>query len=158
MEGHPARVRRSASGLVVGSVAIVATMFFGDNQGEGDERSKPIEMAACEAIYNTQDGASFAAHHRDLAGNPIFQTDSSPALGAATTVGTAPSRHNQIQAKTWRVRPGSYKPILWVTYWTFGINGGLRDRHARLMAAGLGSLRRRRLERSTGSSDSRSWP
>ncbi|MFZ2056390.1 MAG: cytochrome ubiquinol oxidase subunit I [Acidimicrobiales bacterium] len=138
--------------LVVGSVAIVATMFFGDNQARVMERQQPMKMAAAEAIYNTQDGASFSLLTiGDLSGNPIFQIRLPHLLSVlADNSWNGPVQGiNQIQAKdVAKSGPGSYKPILWVTYWTFRIMVGCGILMLGLMAAGLWLVRRRRLERS----------
>ena len=138
--------------LVVGSVAIVATMFFGDNQARVMERQQPMKMAAAEAIYNTQDGASFSLLTiGDLSGNPIFQIRLPHLLSVlADNSWNGPVQGiNQIQAKdVAKSGPGSYKPILWVTYWTFRIMVGCGIVMLGLMAAGLWLMRRRRLERS----------
>jgi len=57
---------------------------------------------------------------------------------------------NQIQAKeTAKYGPGNYKPILWVTYWTFRIMVGCGIVMFCLMAVGLWLMRKRRLERTT---------
>ena len=139
--------------LVVGSVAIVATMFFGDNQARVMERQQPMKMAAAEAIYNTQDGASFSLLTiGDLSGNPSFQIRLPHLLSVlADNSWNGPVQGiNQIQAKdVAKSGPGSYKPILWVTYWTFRIMVGCGIVMLGLMAAGLWLMRRRRLERST---------
>jgi cytochrome d ubiquinol oxidase subunit I len=138
--------------LVVGSVAIVATMFFGDNQARVMERQQPMKMAAAEAIYNTQDGASFSLLTiGDLSGNPIFQIRLPHLLSVlADNSWNGPVQGiNQIQAKeVAKSGPGSYEPILWVTYWTFRIMVGCGIVMLGLLAAGLWLMRRRRLERS----------
>ena len=138
--------------LVVGAVAIVATMFFGDNQARIMERQQPMKMAAAEAIYNTQNGASFSLLTiGDLSGNPIFQIRLPHMLSVlADNNWDGPVQGiNQIQAKeVAKYGPGNYKPILWVTYWTFRIMVGCGILMLLLLAAGLWLMRRRRLEQS----------
>ena len=138
--------------LVVGVVAIVATMFFGDNQARVMERQQPMKMAAAEAIYNTQNGASFSLLTiGDLSGNPIFQIRLPHMLSvlADNNWDGAVQGINQIQAKeAAKYGPGNYKPILWVTYWTFRIMVGCGILMLVLLAAGLWLMRRRRLEQS----------
>ncbi|MGO9406353.1 MAG: cytochrome ubiquinol oxidase subunit I, partial [Acidimicrobiales bacterium] len=138
--------------LVVGAVAIVATMFFGDNQARVMERQQPMKMAAAEAIYNTQNGASFSLLTiGDLSGNPIFQIRLPHMLSVlADNNWDGPVQGiNQIQAKeVAKYGPGNYKPILWVTYWTFRIMVGCGILMLVLLAAGLWLMRRRRLEQS----------
>ena len=71
---HPVFAASAKLALVVGTIAIVATMFFGDNQARLMEKQQPMKMAAAEAIYNTQNGASFSLLTiGNLSGNPIFQ-------------------------------------------------------------------------------------
>jgi cytochrome d ubiquinol oxidase subunit I len=139
--------------LVVGSVAIVATLLFGDNQARTMERQQPMKMAAAEAIYNTQNGASFSLLTiGDLSGNPIFQIRLPHMLSVlADNSWNGPVQGiNQIQAKeAAKYGPGNYKPILWVTYWTFRIMVGCGILLLLLLAAGLWLMRRRRLERSS---------
>jgi cytochrome d ubiquinol oxidase subunit I len=138
--------------LVVGAVAIVATMFFGDNQARIMERQQPMKMAAAEAIYNTQNGASFSLLTiGDLSGNPIFQIRLPHMLSVlADNNWDGPVQGiNQIQAKeVAKYGPGNYRPILWVTYWTFRIMVGCGILMLLLLAAGLWLMRRRRLEQS----------
>ena len=128
-------------------------MFFGDNQARLMEKQQPMKMAAAEAIYNTQNGASFSpAHHRQ----PLRATRSSRSVCPTcsrswpTTRWDGPVQGiNQIQAKeAAKYGPGNYKPILWVTYWTFRIMVGCGILMFLMLAVGLWLMRRRRLERS----------
>ena len=127
--------------LVIGAVAIVATMFFGDNQARVMERQQPMKMAAAEAIYNTQNGASFSLLTiGDLSGNPVFQIRLPHMLSvlADNSWDGQVLGINQIQAKEAATYgPGNYKPILWVTYWTFRIMVGAGILMLLLLAAGL---------------------
>jgi len=154
--GHPARPVFASSAklaLVVGSVAIVATMFFGDNQARVMERQQPMKMAAAEAIYNTQNGASFSLLTiGDLSGDPIFQIRLPHLLSvlADNNWNGSVQGIDQIQAQeTAKYGPGNYKPILWVTYWTFRIMVGCGILMLALLALGLLLMRRRRLEQSS---------
>jgi cytochrome d ubiquinol oxidase subunit I len=138
--------------IIIGAVAIVATMFFGDNQARVMERQQPMKMAAAEAIYNTQNGASFSLLTiGDLSGNPIFQIRLPHMLSvlADNSWNGSVQGINQIQAKeAAKYGQGSYKPILWVTYWTFRLMVGCGILMLLLLAAGLWLMRRGRLERS----------
>ncbi|MGO9583626.1 MAG: cytochrome ubiquinol oxidase subunit I [Acidimicrobiales bacterium] len=138
--------------IIIGVVAIVATMFFGDNQARVMERQQPMKMAAAEAIYNTQNGASFSLLTiGDLSGNPIFQIRLPHMLSvlADNSWNGSVQGINQIQAKeAAKYGPGNYKPILWVTYWTFRLMVGCGILMLLLLAAGLWLMRRGRLERS----------
>ena len=49
-------------------------MFLGDNQAKEMEVQQPMKMAAAEALYTTEHGASFSLLTiGNLSGNPIFQ-------------------------------------------------------------------------------------
>ena len=51
---HPVFSASAKLALIVGVVAVVATMFFGDNQARLMEKQQPMKMASAEAVYNTQ--------------------------------------------------------------------------------------------------------
>jgi len=71
---HPVFSASAKLAIIVGTIAVVATMFFGDNQAKLMEKQQPMKMAAAEAIYNTQDGASFSLLTiGNLSGDPVFQ-------------------------------------------------------------------------------------
>jgi cytochrome d ubiquinol oxidase subunit I len=149
---HPVFATSAQLAMVIGSIAIVATMFFGDNQARLMEKQQPMKMAAAEAIYNTQNGASFSLLTvGNLSGTPIFQIRLPHMLSvlADNTWDGSVQGINQIQAKeAAKYGPGNYKPILWVTYWTFRIMVGCGILMFVMMAIGLWLMRRRRLERS----------
>jgi len=111
-----------------------------------------MKMAAAEAIYNTQNGASFSLLTiGNLSGNPIFQIRLPHMLSVLADNNWDGSVQgiNQIQAaEAAKYGPGNYKPILWVTYWSFRIMVGCGILMLLLMAAGLWLMRRRRLEQS----------
>ncbi|MGA2835152.1 MAG: cytochrome ubiquinol oxidase subunit I [Acidimicrobiales bacterium] len=125
---HPVFSASAKLALVVGVIAVVATMFFGDNQARLMEKQQPMKMAAAEAVYNTQDGASFSLLTiGNLSGDPIFQIRIPHALSVlADNDWNGPVQGiNQIQAQeASKYGPGSYVPVLWVTYWTFRIMVG----------------------------------
>jgi cytochrome d ubiquinol oxidase subunit I len=149
---HPVFATSAQLAMVIGSIAIVATMFFGDNQARLMEKQQPMKMAAAEAIYNTQNGASFSLLTiGNLSGTPIFQIRLPHMLSvlADNTWDGSVQGISQIQAKeAAKYGPGNYKPILWVTYWTFRIMVGCGILMFVMMAIGLWLMRRRRLERS----------
>ncbi len=149
---HPVFATSAQLAMIVGSIAIVATMFFGDNQARLMEKQQPMKMAAAEAIYDTQSGASFSLLTiGNLSGTPIFQIRLPHMLSvlADNTWDGSVQGINQIQAKeAAKYGAGNYKPILWVTYWTFRIMVGCGILMFMMMAIGLWLMRGRRLERS----------
>ena len=139
---HPVFSASAKLALIVGVIAVVATMFFGDNQARLMEKQQPMKMAAAEAVYNTQDGASFSLLTiGNLSGDPIFQIRIPHALSVlADNDWNGPVQGiNQIQAQeAAKYGPGSYVPVLWVTYWTFRIMVGMR--HPHVPRPGLGDV------------------
>jgi len=87
-----------------------------------------MKMAAAEAQYNTQNGASFSLLTiGNLSGDPIFQIRVPHALSVLSDNSwDGPVQGiNQVQAKEQATYgKGSYVPVLWVTYWTFRIMVG----------------------------------
>ena len=149
---HPVFSASAKLALTVGAVAIVATMFFGDNQARLMEKQQPMKMAAAEAIYKTQDGASFSLLTiGNLSGDPIFQIRVPHMLSvlADNTWDGQVQGIDQIQAKEAAAYgPGNYKPILWVTYWTFRIMVGCGIVMLLGLVWGLWLMYRRKLDTS----------
>ncbi len=125
---HPVFAASAKLALVVGVIAVLATMFFGDNQARLMEKQQPMKMAAAEAVYNTQNGASFSLLTiGNLSGDPVFQIRIPHALSvlADNSWDGSVQGINNIQAdETAKYGKGSYVPVLWVTYWTFRIMVG----------------------------------
>ena len=149
---HPVFSASAKLALIVGVVAVVATMFFGDNQARLMEKQQPMKMAAAEAVYNTQDGASFSLLTiGNLSGDPIFQIRIPHALSVLSDNSWDGSVQgiNQIQAaETAKYGKGSYVPVLWVTYWTFRIMVGCGILMFLGLAWGMVLLYRRKLDTS----------
>jgi len=138
--------------LVVAAIAVVATMWFGDSQAKLMETQQPMKMAAAEAIYNTQSGASFSLLTiGNLSGQPIFQIRLPHMLSVLADNswnGSVDGINNVQRAEVSKYGPGDYAPILWVEYWTFRIMVGCGILMVLLAGAGLWLMRRKKLERS----------
>jgi cytochrome d ubiquinol oxidase subunit I len=84
---------------------------------------QPMKMAAAEALYNTQNGASFSLLTiGNLSGQPIFQIRVPHLLSLIADLSWNGQvlGINQMQAvETARYGSGNYTPILWLTYWSF---------------------------------------
>ena len=149
---HPVFSTSAKLALIVGVVAVVATMFFGDNQARLMETQQPMKMAAAEAQYNTTRGASFSLLTvGNLSGSPIFQIRVPHALSVLSDNSwDGPVQGiNQIQAsETAKYGKGSYVPVLWVTYWTFRIMVGCGILMFLGLAWGMILLYRRKLDTS----------
>ena len=117
---------------VSASVALVCTvlvMVTGDLQARLMDSQQPMKMAAAEAVYRTQSGASFSLLTiGNLSGQPIFQIRIPHLLSLIATLswnGTVTGITGAQQAEAARYGPGSYVPVLWVTYWSFRLMVGL---------------------------------
>ena len=133
-------------------VSVLVTSVAGDLQGRLMDTQQPMKMAAAEALYNTQRGASFSLLTiGNLSGKPIFQIRLPHVLSLIGTLrwnGTVQGI-NQIQAlESARYGHGSYVPVLWVTYWSFRVMVGMGLLLIALSAWGVWVGRRRRLETS----------
>ena len=88
-----------------------------------------MKMAAAEAVYRTQAGASFSLLTiGNLSGQPIFQIRIPHLLSLIATLswnGRVDGITQVQQAEAAAHGPGSYVPVLWVTYWSFRLMVGL---------------------------------
>jgi cytochrome d ubiquinol oxidase subunit I len=115
------RATAFAAALVL--VTVVLTAIAGDFQARLLDVQQPMKMAAAEALYNTQNGASFSLLTiGNLSGQPVFQIRVPHLLSLIAdmswngqVVGI-----NQMQAsEAATYGAGSYTPVLWLTYWSF---------------------------------------
>jgi cytochrome d ubiquinol oxidase subunit I len=128
--GNVAAFTRSAR--LAAGVALVCTVLVivtGDIQARLMDSQQPMKMAAAEAVYRTQNGASFSLLTiGNLSGQPIFQIRIPHLLSLIATTswnGTVTGITGAQHAEALRYGPGSYVPVLWVTYWGFRIMVGL---------------------------------
>ncbi len=149
---HEAFSKAARVAVVVTLITAVGTILLGDNQAKQMETQQPMKMAAAEALYNTQSGASFSLLTiGDLSGNPVFQIRVPHILSvlATNTWDGKVKGINQIQKQAAaKYGKGSYVPVIWVLYWSFRIMVGLGILLLLLGAAGLWLMRKRRLEKS----------
>ena len=138
--------------VVVTVISAVATMFLGDNQAKLMTQQQPMKMAAAEALYNTQHGASFSILTiGNLEDNPVFQVRIPHILSvlATNTWNGKVEGINQLQKKAEaKYGAGSYVPVIWLCYWSFRIMVGLGILLFFLGGIGLWLVRKRRLESS----------
>ncbi len=149
---HEAFSKAARVAVVVTLITAVGTILLGDNQAKQMETQQPMKMAAAEALYNTQSGASFSLLTiGDLSGNPVFQIRVPHILSvlATNTWDGKVQGINQLQKQAAaKYGKGSYVPVIWVLYWSFRIMVGLGILLLLLGGAGLWLMRKRRLERS----------
>jgi cytochrome d ubiquinol oxidase subunit I len=138
--------------MVVTVLMAIFTMFLGDNQAKEMEVQQPMKMAAAEALYNTQSGASFSLLTiGNLKDNAVFQVRVPHILSvlATNTWDGKVKGINQLQKEaTKKFGAGSYVPVIWLCYWSFRIMVGLGILLFFLGAIALWLIRKRRLEKS----------
>jgi cytochrome d ubiquinol oxidase subunit I len=124
----PADLPAYRTGLKFGAwttlIAFAATAISGDTQGKIMTEVQPMKMAAAEALYQTEAPASFSILTiGTLDGSrPVFEI-TIPYLLSFLATGTFDGEVqgiNDLQAQyVTEFGPGSYTPIIPVTYWTF---------------------------------------
>ena len=125
-------------------VAGLATALIGHAQGQLMTKEQPMKMAAAEALYTTESGASFSLF--DIGPWQKFPDKSLVSIriphglsilasnswnGTVLGINDVESRYTALYG------PGNYKPIVGVTYWTFRIMTGLGFLAMLLAAVGL---------------------
>ena len=121
--------RSARLSAAVALVCVVLVIVTGDIQARLMDTQQPMKMAAAEAVYQTRSGASFSLITiGNLSGQPIFQIRIPHLLSLIATLswngrvtGVIGAQH----AEAVKYGPGSYVPVLWVTYWGFRIMVGL---------------------------------
>jgi cytochrome bd ubiquinol oxidase subunit I len=126
---HVAAFTRSAR--LAAGVALVCTLLVivtGDIQARLMDTQQPMKMAAAEAVYRTQAGASFSLLTiGNLSGQPIFQIRVPHLLSLIATLswnGTVDGIAQVQNTEAAKYGPGGYVPVLWVTYWSFRLMVG----------------------------------
>jgi cytochrome d ubiquinol oxidase subunit I len=121
------RSARLAAGVAL--VCTVLVIVTGDLQARLMDSQQPMKMASAEAVYRTQSGASFSLLTiGNLSGQPIFQIRIPHLLSLIATLswnGRVTGIAQAQRAEVLQHGPGSYVPVLWVTYWSFRIMVGL---------------------------------
>jgi cytochrome d ubiquinol oxidase subunit I len=111
-------------GAITVLVAAVAVVVTGDIQGKIMTETQPMKMAAAEALYETSAPAEFSLLTiGSLNGQREVWSLTVPHglsfLATATWNGEVEGINNLQRAYEQRFGPGSYKPNIPVTYWTF---------------------------------------
>ncbi|MGO9342486.1 MAG: cytochrome ubiquinol oxidase subunit I [Acidimicrobiales bacterium] len=130
-------------------VAVILTCVAGDAQARLMDTQQPMKMAAAEALYQTKDGASFSLLTiGNLKGNPVFQIRVPHLLSliADLSWNGQVSGITQVQAaEAAKYGPGSYVPVIWLTYWSFRVMAGAGVMMILLCAWGVWLARRKRM-------------
>jgi cytochrome d ubiquinol oxidase subunit I len=139
-------------GLAVALAAGIATAVTGDVQARLMDSQQPMKMAAAEALYNTSNSASFSLFTiGTLSGSEELWSVRVPYLLSLIATlnphGTVQGINDVERAYVKKYGPGSYKPIIPVTYWSFRLMIGFGLLASLLALAGLWLTRRRRIPR-----------
>jgi cytochrome d ubiquinol oxidase subunit I len=139
-------------GLIVALVAGAGSVVTGDVQARLMDSQQPMKMAAAEALYDTESGASFSLFTiGTLNGSKELWSARVPGLLSMIATlnphGTVQGINNVQRAYVAKYGPGSYKPVIPVTYWTFRLMIGFGFLAMLIAAAGLWLSRRRRVPR-----------
>jgi cytochrome bd ubiquinol oxidase subunit I len=140
-------------GLTVALVAGIATAVTGDVQARLMDSQQPMKMAAAEAMYNTSAPASFSLVTIGSlnGGKELWSVRVPYLLSLIATLnphGTVQGINNVERAYVKKYGPGSYKPVIPVTYWSFRLMAGFGSLASLLALGGLWLTRRRRIPRS----------
>jgi cytochrome d ubiquinol oxidase subunit I len=140
-------------GLAITLVAGIATAVTGDIQARLMDSQQPMKMAAAEALYTTEDGASFSLFtFGSLDGDKELWSVRVPGLLSLIATlnphGTVQGINNVERAYDKKYGPGQYRPYIPVTYWSFRLMAGFGSLAALLALIGLWMTRRRRIPRS----------
>jgi cytochrome d ubiquinol oxidase subunit I len=152
-------LRRSSNGPLFGSVARIAlwatlasaivTVLIGHEQGQLMTKQQPMKMAAAEALYKTEKGATFSLF--DIGPWSKHPEKSLVSIGIPHGLSILADNSwngkvegiNDLQAEyTAKYGPGDYRPIVGVDYWSFRIMAGLGFLAVLFSAAGLWLARR----------------
>jgi cytochrome bd ubiquinol oxidase subunit I len=118
------------AGAITTLIAAAATLITGDTQGKVMTSYQPMKMAAAEALYHTAQPAPFSIITiGTLDGSkPLFEI-TIPGLLSFLATGSFHGKVlgiDNIQAQYQQIYgPGSYTPIIPLTYWTFRLMIGI---------------------------------
>ncbi|BCB90639.1 cytochrome ubiquinol oxidase subunit I [Phytohabitans suffuscus] len=137
-------------GAWVTLAAAVAVAVTGDTQGKIMTEVQPMKMAAAEALYDTEQPAAFSVLTIGTldGGQEVFAIKIPYLLswlGTGDTHGRVEGV-NDLQAQyAAQFGPGTYSPVIPVTYWSFRLMIGLGTLAAALALVALWSQRRGRV-------------
>jgi len=112
-------------GLVIGTVAVLATMGFGHAQGQRMADTQPMKLAAAEGLWNSEDPAGLSMFQiGDEANRQEIFNIRIPSLLSFLTYNTLDGKVqgiNQLQEQyEAEYGEGNYvPPAIWLTYWSF---------------------------------------
>ena len=143
-------------GLWATLASSIAVILLGHTQAQLMTKQQPMKMAAAEALYKTETGATFSLF--DIGPWQRYPNESLVTIGLPHFLsvladnswnGTVLGMNDIQRADVKRYGAGNYKPIVGVTYWSFRVMAGLGFLAALVALGGLWLARvPGRLERS----------
>ena len=135
---------------VFGTISIILVVFVGHSQAQHMVRTQPMKMAAVEALWNSEDPASFSlftigdqANRRDVFSVRI------PAVLSLLSYNQLTGRVEGIielqEAYEKQYGPGNYIPPVIINYWTFRLMVGVGFLMLAIAAYGLVQILRGKL-------------
>jgi cytochrome d ubiquinol oxidase subunit I len=117
------------------------------------DTQEPMKMAAAEANYHTANGANFSLLSvGNLSDQPVFQIGVPHVLSLIEDLswnGQVPGIDNIQGADAAKYGPGSYVPMIWLSYWSFRTMVGIGFLLIGLGGWGVWLARRRKLTENT---------
>jgi cytochrome d ubiquinol oxidase subunit I len=144
--------RRSAHiGLIAALIGSFLVAIVGHIQAQHMVQTQPMKMAAAEALYNSENPASFSLLTiGNTQGNPVFSIRIPDLLSilAYNEAGGEVQGINQLQAAyVQKYGPGDYVPPVPVIYWSFRVMVGIGVLMILLALLALFMVIRRRFEK-----------
>ncbi|NMH99288.1 cytochrome ubiquinol oxidase subunit I [Pseudonocardia acidicola] len=145
----PSFRRAAKAGMWLTVIAGLAVMLSGHTQGVVMTRQQPMKMAAAEALYHTEQPASFSLITiGTLDGSREIWSLKVPGLLSFLATGTFNGRVEGIydlqNQYVQRFGPGDYRPVVPVTFWSYRLMIGLGGLAALVSLIGLWIMRRGR--------------
>lgn len=136
--------------LVVTLVSAIGVAITGDLQGKVMTAQQPMKMAAAEALYSTEQPASFSIFTiGTLDGDREVYSVKVPRLLSFLATGHFDGKVRGIDdvqaAEQAKYGPGNYKPVIPLAYWNFRIMVSIGFLTALIALLGMWLLRRGRL-------------
>jgi cytochrome d ubiquinol oxidase subunit I len=138
-------------GLIIGTLAVLGTIVFGDSQGKRLAVTQPMKLAAAEGLWDSEDPADLSLFQigDEQEHKAVFDI-SIPSLLSFMTYGTPTGRVegiNDLQEDyTLKYGAGNYiPPAIWLLYWSFRAMVGAGFAMALIGLVGLFLSYRKRL-------------
>lgn len=139
-------------GIIVAVIASFSVAIVGHTQAQHMIRTQPMKMAAAEALWNSEDPASFSlftiGNEKNRSDVFAIRVPDLLSVFAFNTFDGKVQGINQLQAQyTKQYGPGDYVPPVAVTYWSFRLMVGAGTLMILLSLGTLFLMMRKKLER-----------